>query len=99
MPPVKTLSPTLYLDLACEPGMALPIPDAAPERALYSVDAPFELDGQAVPPFTMAVLAPVFVVQLARPESPKTVPWTRWVMLAAAVCALLLCTACVAYAL
>lgn len=48
---------------------------------------------------TMAVLAPVFVVQLARPESPKTVPWTRWVMLAAAVCALLLCTACVAYAL
>lgn len=56
--PVKTLSPTLYLDLACAPGAALAIPDAAPERALYSVDAPFELDGQAVPAFTMAVLAP-----------------------------------------
>jgi redox-sensitive bicupin YhaK (pirin superfamily) len=57
--PVKTLSPTLYLDFACAPGAALAIAgDIAPERALYSVDAGFELDGVSVPPFTLAVLAP-----------------------------------------
>jgi hypothetical protein len=56
--PVKTLSPTLYLDIALQAGAALQIPDAAAERALYSVDAAFELDGEPVPAFTLAVLAP-----------------------------------------
>jgi redox-sensitive bicupin YhaK (pirin superfamily) len=54
--PVKTLSPTLYVDFAMEPGASLIVPDAAAERALYSVDAGFEVDGAAVPPFTMVVL-------------------------------------------
>jgi redox-sensitive bicupin YhaK (pirin superfamily) len=54
--PVRTLSPTLYLDLALAPGAMLTVPDAAPERALYSVDAGFELDGVAVPACTMVVL-------------------------------------------
>ncbi len=56
--PVRTLSPTLFAALDCAPATALTIPDAAVERALYSVDAGFELDGGAVPPFTLAVLAP-----------------------------------------
>ena len=48
--PVKTLSPTLYVDIAFEPasGAALPIPAAAEERALYSVDHDIELDGERV---------------------------------------------------
>ncbi len=54
--PVTTLSPTLYLDLACEAGASVTIPPCAGERALYGVDAGFELDGEAVPPFTMVVL-------------------------------------------
>jgi redox-sensitive bicupin YhaK (pirin superfamily) len=56
--PVSTLSPTLYVDFALEPGASLRLPDAAAERAVYSVDAGFELDGDAVPAFTMAVLEP-----------------------------------------
>ena len=54
--PVKTLSPTLYADLAFEPGASLALPAAAPERALYSVDQPFTVDGTPVPAFTMVVL-------------------------------------------
>jgi redox-sensitive bicupin YhaK (pirin superfamily) len=56
--PVQTLSPTLYLDLNFElaSGAALRIPDAAEERALYSVDHDVELDGERVPAFTMVVL-------------------------------------------
>jgi len=55
--PVATLSPTLYVDFAFDAGAALSVPAAATERALYGVDAGFELDGQAVPPHTMVVLA------------------------------------------
>jgi len=54
--PVKTLLPTLYADLAFEPGASLVVPAAAPERALYSVDQPFTVDGTVVPAFTMVVL-------------------------------------------
>jgi len=58
--PVRALSPTLYLDLNFEiaSGAVLRIPDAAQERALYSVDHDFELDGDLVPAFTMVVLEP-----------------------------------------
>ena len=71
--PVNTLSPTLYLDLALAAGASLAIPDAAPERALYSVDAGFELDGQAVPPQTMAVLAPGTQPRLHAPAAARIV--------------------------
>jgi redox-sensitive bicupin YhaK (pirin superfamily) len=56
--PVKTLSPTLYVDLTLEAGASLRLPNAAEERALYAVDAGFEIDGALVPPFTMLVLEP-----------------------------------------
>jgi redox-sensitive bicupin YhaK (pirin superfamily) len=54
--PVRTLSPMLYADLAFEPGTSLALPAAAPERALYSVDQAFSIDGAKVPAFTMAVV-------------------------------------------
>ncbi|HEY9237286.1 MAG TPA: pirin family protein [Burkholderiaceae bacterium] len=58
--PVQALSPTLYLDLnfAVASGATLAVPDAAEERALYSVDHDFELDGELVPACTMVVLQP-----------------------------------------
>ena len=56
--PVKTLSPTLYLDIKLDPGAELLLEAPAEERALYSVDGGFSVDGEAVPPFTMVVLAP-----------------------------------------
>ncbi|ODU95921.1 MAG: hypothetical protein ABT20_19430 [Rubrivivax sp. SCN 70-15] len=53
--PVATRSPTLYLDIALAAGDAFPLPLAA-ERAVYGVDAGFELDGAPVPAQTMVVL-------------------------------------------
>src|SRR5262249_61383715 len=50
--PVATRSPTLYLDMALRPGAELRVPPAARERALYGVDAPFELDGTTIAPHT-----------------------------------------------
>ena len=54
--PVHTLSPTLYIDFAFDAHASLRLPDVAAERALYSVDTGFTLDGDTVPAGTMAVL-------------------------------------------
>jgi redox-sensitive bicupin YhaK (pirin superfamily) len=54
--PVPTVSPTLYVDFAVPAGAAIKVPDAAQERALYSIDNAFTLDGEAVPPGVMVVL-------------------------------------------
>ena len=58
--PVRPVSPTLYLDLNVDvaSGATLAVPDAAAERALYSTDHDFELDGALIPACTMVVLAP-----------------------------------------
>ncbi len=55
--PVQTLSPTLYVDLVCAAGTRLEMPAAAEERALYSVKAPFLLDGAGMPASRLVVLA------------------------------------------
>ena len=55
--PVATASPTLFVDARLAAGDAFPLP-LADERAVYGVDAPFTLDGETVPPFTMVRLAP-----------------------------------------
>jgi len=54
--PVTPRSPTLYLDIALKASAALRVP-LAEERALYSVDAPFTLDGVAFPAHQMVLLA------------------------------------------
>jgi len=54
--PVPTLSATLYIDFALPAGGVLNVPDAAQERALYSIDHPFTLDGETVLPGVMVVL-------------------------------------------
>jgi redox-sensitive bicupin YhaK (pirin superfamily) len=55
--PVAVRSPTLAIDIALAAGDALPLPPAA-ERAVCVVDGPVTLDGELVPPFTLALLAP-----------------------------------------
>lgn len=55
--PVRTASPTLFVDARLSAGDAFPVP-LAEERALYGVDAGFELDGEPVPANTMVLLAP-----------------------------------------
>jgi len=55
--PVPTRSPTLYVDLSFAAGSTFELPAAlAQERALYAVDGGFQINGQAVPAHTLAVL-------------------------------------------
>ena len=68
-------SPTLFLDLqapAAEPA-ALTVPDAALERAVYSPNAAFELDGRAVAACTLVVLPPGACPVLRAPPAARLV--------------------------
>ena len=73
--PVRTLSPTLYLDINFDlaSGSRFTVPDAAEERALYSTDHDFEMDGELVPAFTMVVLAPGSTPVLRAPRGARIV--------------------------
>ncbi|MBL8352875.1 MAG: pirin family protein [Burkholderiaceae bacterium] len=54
--PVRTASPTLYLDLRLDAGARWTLPPLAAEMALYAPQQGLGLDGQALPAQTMAVL-------------------------------------------
>ena len=56
--PVATSSATIYLDIVLGENGSLDIPPLATERALYGLDAPYEIDGQTVEPLVLAVLPP-----------------------------------------
>ena len=60
-----TLAPTLYLEVRLAPGARLELPALAEETAIYTVDAPLQVDGQTVAVQTLAVLEPGQPVQLA----------------------------------
>lgn len=54
--PVRTASPTLYLDLALPPNTALDLPALAPELALYAPQTALAVDGEAVAAAELVVL-------------------------------------------
>jgi redox-sensitive bicupin YhaK (pirin superfamily) len=73
--PVQAVSPTLYLNLnfPAVSSAAVTIPDAAEERALYSTDEAFELDGEVVPAHTMVVLEAGAEPMLRAPRGARIV--------------------------
>ena len=56
--PVKTFSPTLYIDVQLKAGGCFDLPALATELALYSIDEPVEVDGEPVAAHTLVVLKP-----------------------------------------
>jgi redox-sensitive bicupin YhaK (pirin superfamily) len=54
--PVQPASPTLYLDLRLPAAGRLVLPGLAAECAVYAVEGDLSVNGQALPPYTMAVL-------------------------------------------
>ena len=73
--PVKTRSPTLavVLDFDAASGSTVELPELACEVALYSTDHPFEIDGEKVDEFTMAILAPGATPKVAAPRGGHVV--------------------------
>jgi redox-sensitive bicupin YhaK (pirin superfamily) len=74
MSPVRTHSPTLYIDLQLARGAQLVLsPQWAEERALYAVDGACRIGEQTVAPQTMAVLPAGQEVQLSAEENMRCV--------------------------
>ncbi len=71
--PVATRSPTLALvfDFDVASGLAIELPALASERAAYALDHPFEIDGEKVDEFTMAVIAPGATPELSAPRGGR----------------------------
>jgi len=71
--PIATASPTLALvfDFDVASGRAVELPAFAAERALYAVDHPFEIDGEKVDEFTLAVLPEGATPMLSAPRGGR----------------------------
>lgn len=67
--PVATYSRTLYLDVQLPAGATLEIPALVPEMAVYTVDAPVQLNGEPVAAQLLAVTEPGQATQLAAGDS------------------------------
>lgn len=62
--PTTTHAETIYAEIVLAPGGALPIDAEADERAVMLVGGEASLDGQALAPYTLNVLAPGAPMQL-----------------------------------
>jgi redox-sensitive bicupin YhaK (pirin superfamily) len=74
--PVTTFCATLYLDVDAQAGGTLVLPppeDAGFEQAIYSVGEPLQVDGDAVPAFSMAMLAPGTGATIEAPRGARYV--------------------------
>lgn len=54
--PVRTASPTLYLDITLPPGTSWTLPPLAEEQAIFSPEDALTVDGEVLAPRDMAVL-------------------------------------------
>jgi redox-sensitive bicupin YhaK (pirin superfamily) len=71
--PVATLGETLYLDVDAAPQASLELAPAGMERAVYGVNQPLVIDGQAVEAGTLALLAPGVASSIAAPAGARFV--------------------------
>ncbi len=68
--PVATYSRTLYLDVQLPAGAVLEIPVLVAEMAVYTVDAPVQLNGETVAAQLLAVTEPGQATHLAAGDAP-----------------------------
>lgn len=72
--PVRTASPTLYLDITLPPGASWTLPPLAEEQAIFSPEDALTVDGAALSPREMAVLPAGAAVALqAGPQGARLV--------------------------
>jgi redox-sensitive bicupin YhaK (pirin superfamily) len=71
--PVATFAPTLYIDAQAQCDASLELPVAPGERSVYAVDGALRIDGEEVPAYTMAVLAPDAPATIEAPRGARFV--------------------------
>ena len=71
--PIETRSPTLALvfDFDVASGTSVELPALVSERALYALDHPFEIDGEKVDEFTLAVVPAGATPKLTAPRGGR----------------------------
>lgn len=69
--PVRTFSPTLYLDVQLAAGEAFELPPLAQELAVYTVDGDILIDGEEVAAHKLALLAPGVAVTLRAAQATR----------------------------
>ena len=69
--PVKTLSPTIYLDLDLSAGGQFILPDQYSERAVYSITEGITIDDEPIAQHRLAVLVPEQTVKIAATQSAR----------------------------
>jgi redox-sensitive bicupin YhaK (pirin superfamily) len=73
MSPVKTLHPTLYLDVEVAAGKTLELEASPFERAVYVISGRLSIDGRTVAPTSMALLEPGLAASLEALEPARYV--------------------------
>ena len=69
--PVKTFSPTVYLDVQLKAAGMFELPPLAPELAVYSVDSDIEVDGEVVAAHTLVLLTPAITACIRTATSAR----------------------------
>lgn len=69
--PVAFPHPSLYVDLALQPGARVAIPDGFAERAIFSADESIELDGIDYGGSELLVLASGYTAELTAPQGAR----------------------------
>ena len=69
--PVKTFTPTIYLDVQLNAGGAFELPPLGQELAVYSIDSDIEVNGAPLAAHTLAVLAPAVTVRITASSSAR----------------------------
>ena len=69
--PVKTLSPTLYCDLAFEPDGRFILDAEYSERAIYTVTEGIVVDGEELPQHRLAILSPDSIVEISAADKAR----------------------------
>ena len=69
--PVKTFSPTLYLDVKLPQNGGFDLPPLAAELAIYAIDHPIDIDGIVVPAHTLVLLDPSVAAHITAKDSAR----------------------------
>ena len=69
--PVKTFSPTVYLDVKLASNGVFELPPLAAELAVYSIDSAVDIDGVQLPAHTLALLSPSVAARITATDSAR----------------------------
>ena len=71
--PVKTFTPTVYLDVKLASGGVFELPPLAAELAVYAIDSAVDVDGVLLPEHTLALLLPLSSTRITASKAARLI--------------------------